>query len=125
MRIRALKIDTKLIPEWCGNRDLPAHEQMVIHFHRIPGTSEKGNYESFSCDSAQSYSVIHRDNTLVAHFVSRIENLELEVGGEVKKITKGIDLAAASHPKLGELFSEIRLHLFPVDEDLSPGESIA
>ena len=41
MILRSVKIDKKFIPEFNDNKKLPVEEQMVIHFSRIPGTSEK------------------------------------------------------------------------------------
>ena len=44
MKLRAIKIDKRFIPEWNDNKKLPSNEQVVIEFSRIPATSEEQNY---------------------------------------------------------------------------------
>jgi hypothetical protein len=125
MKLRAIRIDRRLVPEWNGNRDLPPSEQVVIHFSRIPGTSEKGNYIEYSFNPKGQMAINYNDQMLAASFVSKVENLEIEISGNVEKIKNGVDLSQATHPGLDILFAEIRGHLFPVDEELTPGESMA
>jgi len=120
MKLRAIKIDRRFIPEWNGNKDLPPNEQLVITFSRIPATSEKQNYVNFSFKNGAT-EIIYNDNLLIAAFISKVENLELDD----QKIKDGKDLATASHPRLASLFLEIRTYLFPEDEDLTAGESKA
>jgi hypothetical protein len=121
MKLKAIKIDRRFVPEWNDNKDLPPAEQVVIHFSRIPATSEKQNYLNFSFGQDSSTKINYNDNMLCAAFISKIENLEL---GE-EKIKDGKDLSTASHPKFAGLFTEIRGYLFPDDEDLTAGESKA
>jgi hypothetical protein len=120
MKLRAVKIDRRFIPEWNDNKDLPPNEQVVINFSRIPATSEKANYKGFSFGQ-DSIKLNYNDNMMCAAFISKIENLELD---DVK-IKDGKDLSTATHPKLVSLFTEIRDYLFPDDEDLKEGESKA
>jgi hypothetical protein len=120
MKLRAIKIEKTFIPEWNGNKKLPLNEQVKIHFSRIPATSEKQTYKSYSFKNGAA-ELIFNDNLLAAAFISRIENFEL--GDE--KVKDGKDLATAYHPKLDSLFTEIRGYLFPDDEDLTQGESKA
>jgi hypothetical protein len=121
MKLKAIKIDKRFIPEWNGNKDLPPVEQVVIHFHRIPATSEKQNYVGFSYEAGRGTALNYNDNLLISAFVSKVENLEFD---DVK-IKDGKDLATTSHPRLMSLFTEIRGYLFPEDEDLTRGESKA
>ena len=121
MKLRDIKIEKRLVPIFNGNRDLPANDQIVIHFVRIPGTSEKQRYKTYKFNASADVSLAYEDNLLVSTFVSKIENLEI---GD-QKIKDGKDLATASNPKLSELFTEIRDHLFPDDEELTEGESEA
>lgn len=125
MILRSIKIDKKLIPEWNKNRDLPVEEQVVIYFKRIPGTSEKSNYKSFKVNQKSDIEMIYNDQVMIAGLVDKIENLEINTGGDVKKIKTGIDLANANNSLLGDLFTEIRDYLFPDAEELTEGESEA
>lgn len=119
MKLRAVKIDKKFIPEFNNNKTLPVNEQIVIHFNRIPGTSEKMTYKTFKFDSTGTMQLSYNDNLMLATFVSKVENLEMD---DNSKIKDGKDLATASHPALEKLFTEIRDYLFPDDEDLTAGE---
>lgn len=121
MKLRATKIDRRFIPEFNGNRDLPANEQMVILFQRIPGTSEAANYRGFKFDQGGAIQLYYNDNLLVSSLVQKIDNLE--IGGE--RIKTGAELAVANCPALSALFAEIRNYLFPENEELSEGESQA
>lgn len=122
MKLRSIKIDRTLVPVFNGNRDLPANEQVVIHFSRIPATSERGTYKNFKFTQSGDMSLAYNDNLMLSTFVSKVENLELSTG---EKIKTGRDLATASSPDLSELFTEIRDYLFPDDEDFGEGESKA
>lgn len=121
MKLRAIEIDKKFIPEWNGNRKLPANEQVIIFFTRIPGTTEKNNYTSIRMTQGGGFELVYNDNLLFSTFIQKIENLEI---GSLK-IAKGADLATAVHPKIAELATEIRQYLFPEDEEMSAGESQA
>ena len=121
MKLKAIKIDRKFIPEWNGNKNQAATEQVIIHFSRIPGTSERSNYKTFRMSQGGSIEIVYNDNLMCSAFISKIENLE--IGDE--KIKTGADLATSSHPALSDLFTEIRTYLFPDDEDFTPGESQA
>jgi hypothetical protein len=122
MKLRAIKIDRRFIPEWNDNKDLPPNEQLVINFSRIPATSEKSNYINYSFDTGGSGKLVYNDNLLCSAFISKIDNFELSDGTKIKD---GKDLATTSHPRLASLFLEIRTYLFPEDEDLTQGESRA
>ena len=118
MKLRAIEINKRFIPEWNDNKKLPATEQLVINFSRIPGTSERSTYKSIRMTASGMMELAYNDNLMCSSFISKIENLEI---GDTK-IKTGAELATASHPALGELFVEIRNHLFPEDEDLTAGE---
>jgi hypothetical protein len=118
MKLRAIKIDKRFIPEWNDNKKLPSNEQVVIEFSRIPATSEEQNYKGFKFDSSGTMQLVYNDNMLVSTFVSKVHNLE--IGDE--KIKTGAELATANNPLLKELFTEIRAYLFPSDEELTAGE---
>jgi hypothetical protein len=123
MKIKAISIDKRFIPEWNENKKLPPAEQVVINFLRIPGTSEKGNYIDFGANAKGDFRMIYNDTSLIAAFVESIENLELKrEDGQTDKIRKGSELAAANASILSELFTEIRSYLFPTDEELDTGE---
>jgi hypothetical protein len=122
MKLRAVKIEKKFIPEWNNNKSLPTNEQVVIHFSRIPGASERATYRGFRMSSNGMIEFAFNDNLMCSAFISKIDNLEIDDG---EKIKNGGDLATSSHPALAELFTEIRAYLFPDDEDLQPGESKA
>jgi len=121
MKLKSVRIDRRFVPEFRGNRDLPANEQIVIHFNRIPGTSEVNNFKSFKFEQSGAIQLHYNDNLLVSTFVHRIENLEI---GE-DRVKTGTDLATASCPALSGLFSEIRAYLFPDGEEFTEGESQA
>ena len=121
MKLRAVKIDKKFIPEWKGNKKLSANEQVAIHFSRIPGTSERATYRGFRMSNNGAMEIVYNDNLMCSAFISKIDNLEI---GE-DKIKSGADLATSSHPALADLFTEIRSYIFPEDEDFEPGESEA
>jgi hypothetical protein len=125
MKLRSIKIEKRFIPEWNKNRELPAAEQVIIYFKRIPGTSEKSNYKSFKVNQKSDIEMIYNDQIMIAGLVDRIENLEIETAGETKKIKTGLDLANANNSLLGDLFTEIRDYLFPDAEELTEGESEA
>jgi len=118
MKLRAITINKRFIPEWNGNKNLPATEQVVITFSRIPGTSEKSTYKGFRINQSGGMELVYNDNLLCSSFVAKIENLE---NGDMK-IKTGAELATAAHPALGDLFVEIRNYLFPDDEELTAGE---
>lgn len=122
MKLRSIKIDRTLVPVFNGNRDLPANEQVVIHFSRIPATSERSTYKNFKFTQSGDMSLAYNDNLMLSTFVAKVENLELSTG---EKIKTGRDLATASSPDLMELITEIRDYLFPDDEDFGEGESKA
>lgn len=122
MKLRSIKIDRTLVPVFNGNHDLPANEQVVIHFSRIPATSERSTYKNFKFTQSGDMSLAYNDNLMLSTFVSTVENLELSTG---EKIKTGRDLATASSPDLMELITEIRDYLFPDDEDFGEGESEA
>jgi hypothetical protein len=125
MRLRSVKIDNKLIPQWNGNRELLPGEQVVLWFSRIPGTSEKANYKDYKFDTKGAVQLVYNDQMMISAFVERVDNLELEVDGKVKQIKTGAELAEANNSKLSELFTEIRDYLFPDSEELTEGESEA
>ena len=122
MKLRAVEINKKFIPEFNDNKKLPVNEQLVIHFGRIPGTSEKMTYKTFKFDSSGTMQLSYNDNLMLATFVSKVENLELDNGNKIKD---GKDLATASHPALEKLFTEIRDYLFPDEGEFEEGESEA
>jgi hypothetical protein len=123
MKLRAITISKKFIPEWNENKKLPATEQLVINFARIPGTSEKSTYKGFRINQGGGMELVYNDNLLCSTFVLKVENLDIvSPDGSSAKIKNGAELATASHPALGELFTEIRNYLFPEDEDLTAGE---
>ena len=124
MKLRAITINKKFIPEWNDNKKLPATEQLVINFHRIPGTSEKTSYKGYEMNTTSgNIRITNNDNLMCATFVAKVENLEIvSPDGSSVKIKTGAELATASHPALGELFTEIRNYLFPEDEELTAGE---
>ena len=109
MKLRAVTIDKILIPEFYGNKDLPAEEQLVIHFSRIPATY----------DSLGNGQFVTKDSLMLSGFVSKIDNLTLDDG---EKVRNGRELAAIANPLLVGLFAEIRNHLFPDGEVFSAGE---
>ena len=125
MKLRSIKIDKKFIPEFNNNKDLQQADQVVIYFNRIPGTSEKGNYKDFTFNQKGGISLNYNDQMMVSTFIDRIDNLEMEVDGKIEKIKNGKDLAFINNPVLSDLFTEIRDHLFPEDEEIPAGESIA
>ncbi len=125
MKLRSIKIDLKFIPEFNGNRELPVDEQVVIYFSRIPGRVERANYIGFKMDVKSSMEMVNNDPMLVSAFINRIENLEDEVDGKIKKIKNGQDLSKINNPLLDDLFVEIRNYLFPESEEFSEGESLA
>ena len=118
MKLRAIKIDKRFIPEWNDNKKQPANEQVIIEFSRIPATSEEQNYKGFKFDSSGTMQLVYNDNMLISSFVSKVSNLE--IGDE--KIKTGAELATANNPLLKDLFTEIRAYLFPADEELTAGE---
>ena len=118
MKLRAIKIDKRFIPEWNDNKKQPANEQVIIEFSRIPATSEEQNYKGFKFDSSGTMQLVYNDNMLISTFVSKVHNLE--IGND--KIKTGAELATANNPMLKDLFTEIRAYLFPADEDLTAGE---
>jgi hypothetical protein len=124
MKLRAVRIDKKFIPEWNGNKDLQISEQIAIYFSRIPGTSEKKNYVSWSTDGKGKISIEYNDMMLLSTFVSKIDNLEIEnpENGNVDKIKNGVDLANAAYSGLDVLFNEIRDYLFPAEDEVGAGE---
>lgn len=130
MKTKSVFISKRFIPEWNGNKDLPAHEQMVIVFRAIPSTAQKKDYMSFAFGGGKT-EVIYNDALLVTTFVEKIENYEDEsvdkITGNttVKKITTGSELAALNNSTLNDLFTEIRNYLFPEADELDAGESKA
>ena len=118
MKLRAVKIEKKLFPEWNDNKKQTVDEQLSIEFSRIPATSEMGNYKTYKFDSGGNIQIVYNDNLMISTFVSKVNNLEI---GD-SKIKTGVELATASHPKLQGLFTEIRSYLFPDDEDFTAGE---
>jgi len=121
MKLRAITINKRFIPEWNDNKKLPATEQLIINFSRIPGTSEKSTYKGFRMNQSGGMELVYNDNLMCSSFVSKIENLEI---GD-NRIKTGAELATASHPALGDLFVEIRNYLFPEEEELTAGEPTA
>lgn len=125
MKLRSIHIDKRFIPSFAGNKDLPANEQVIIFFNRIPGTSEKGNYKDFKFDSKGGVQLVYNDQMLISTFVERIENLEIDTNGKIQKIKNGTDLAGANNSALSDLFSEIRDYLFPDNAVIPEGEQKA
>ena len=119
MKLRAIKIDKRFIPEWNDNKSLPSNEQVVIEFSRIPATSEEQNYKGFKFDSSGTMQLVYNDNMLISTFVSKVSNLGMDDGTKIKT---GTELATANNPALKDLFTEIRAYLFPADEELTAGE---
>jgi len=126
MVVKSVLVSKRFTPKWNGNMDLPVHERMVIVFHRIPGASEKQTYKDIKFDGRGGIQFAYNDFNLVSGFVKEVENLSLEIDGEVKKIENGLDLANSVSSELPELFTEIRDYLFPETTELgSEGESKA
>ena len=121
MKLQAIEINKRYVPKWNDNDKLPANEQVVIYFARIPGTSERSSYISFRMTAGGGFEIVNNDNLMLSTFIQRIENLEI---GSMK-IKKGADLATATHPKIADLITEVRQYLFPDDEELTEGESEA
>lgn len=127
MKTKSVFISKRFIPEWNGNKELPAHEQMVITFRTIPSTAQKKDYMSFAFGGGKT-EVIYNDALLCTAFIEKIENYEDESvdpkTGNVttKKITTGAELAALNNSTLNDLFTEIRNYLFPDAEELNAGE---
>lgn len=118
MKLRAVKIEKKLFPDWNDNKSQTIDNQLSIEFSRIPATSEMGNYKTYKFDSGGNIQIVYNDNLMISTFVSKVKNLE--IGDET--IKTGVELATASHPKLQGLFTEIRSYLFPDDEEFTAGE---
>lgn len=125
MKLKSIKIDMILIPKFNRNRELPANEQVKIHFSKIPGRIERESFVGFKMDKRQGLEMIHNDHMLVLTYVERIENLSDEIGDLTVQIKTGAQLAESSNADLDKLFVEIREHLFPENEDLTMGESKA
>jgi len=119
MKLRAVKIDKKFIPEFNGNKKLSIDEQVVIYFSKIPGTVERSNYNGFKFDQSFGTQLVHNDQMLVSAFIERIENLEDSEGNIIKS---GQELAALNDSVLESLFPEIRNYLFPEGEELTEKE---
>lgn len=130
MKTKSVFISKRFIPEWNGNKELPAHEQMVITFRTIPSTAQKKDYMSFAFGGGKT-EVIYNDALLCTAFIEKIENYEDETvdpkNGQttVKKITTGAELASLNNSTLNDLFTEIRNYLFPDADELNAGESKA
>ena len=123
MVVKSVLVSKRFIPKWNGNQDLPKNEQLVIEFVRIPGTSEKQSYKDIKFDGKGGIQFAYNDYSLISGFVKSVENLSLEVNGDIKKITTGVDLANAVSSELADLFNEIREYLFPDTEAIgSEGE---
>ena len=127
MKLRAITINKRFIPEWNDNKKLPAGEQIIIHFSRIPGTSEKAIYKGLEFNASNgNMKMTNSDNSMCYTFISKIENLEFENdNGEIIKVKTGAELSTANNPKLESLFPEIRNYLFPEEEELTAGEPTA
>jgi len=127
MKTKSVFISKRFIPEWNGNKELPAHEQMVLTFRTIPSTAQKKDYMSFAFGGGKT-EVIYNDALLCTTFVEKIENYEDESidpknnQSTIKKITTGAELASLNNSTLNDLFTEIRNYLFPDAEDLNVGE---
>jgi hypothetical protein len=121
MRLKQIKIDTRFIPEFMNNHAAAPGEQIVIYFHRIPGTSEAQNFKSIKMDSTGALQLVYNDSLLISTLVHKIDNLYI---GD-KQVKTGTDLASAVYPGLTRLFEEIRNYIFPPDEEFSEGESQA
>jgi len=122
MKLRSIKINRKFVPDWLGNKNQPLEEQIIIYFSRIPGTSEKNNFTEYSISQKGQVSISYNNQLLASSLIEKVENFEIEEGGDVIKIKTGADLARAVHPDLPALFDEIRDYLVPPREEMTPGE---
>ena len=122
MRLRVVKIEKMFIPEFNENKSLPAAEQVKIYLSRIPGTSEKSNFRSFKIDQKSSVELLYNDNLLVSSVIEKIDNLEIDIDGEIQKIKTGLDLSKVNDSRFESLFTEIRDYVYPSHEELEQGE---
>jgi hypothetical protein len=105
----AIERKKRYVPEWNGNRELPAGDQFYINFKYLPGSSEVGNYVSGNKIDFKQF---------LFDCVGKIGNLN--INGET--IENGVALSQALYPELTSLFIELLNYVFPSD-DIDEGES--
>lgn len=119
MRIKA-SLEDRYIPKFNGNRDLPPDEQVVVTIQR-PTAAQREGLKSIQIEAGTGrMSFSFATEKILRNHVTKIDNLEDEVNGEVKLIKDGADLAASSNPRLQRLVDELKAEVtseLSLDED--------
>lgn len=119
MRIKA-SLEDRYIPKFNGNRDLPPDEQVVVTIQR-PTAAQRENLKGYQIEAGTSnVRIAFATEKILRNHVTKIENLEDEVNGEVKVIKDGGDLAVSKNPKLQRLVDELKAEVtseLSLDED--------
>lgn len=107
MRIKA-NLEDRFVPEFNGNKDLPADEQIVVTLQR-PTTAQREGLKGYQIEAGTSkIQISFSTDKILRNHVLGITNLEDEFNGAVKEIRNGVDLAASKNPALQRLVDEIK-----------------
>ena len=112
-------LDKTFIPEFNGNRELPAGEQITVEIKR-PTVARRSSLKSIRATQAGDFSFSYETDRILRQNVGKIVNLESEVNGETVVITDGRALAENTNPALEELATEICMEItrgLELDED--------
>ena len=109
MKITA-NLESKFIPEFNGNKELPLDEQIVVEIKR-PSSSQRETLRGYRMDQAGNFSVGFNVDRILRQHVGKISNLESEVNGKTFVIGDGKALADDTNPNLSGLVDEIKAEI--------------
>lgn len=107
MRVKA-NLEDRFTPEFSGNKNLPADEQVVVTLQR-PTTAQREGLKGYQIEAGTSkIQISFSTDKILRNHVVGITNLEDEYNGQVKEIRTGTDLAGSRNPALQRLVDEIK-----------------
>jgi hypothetical protein len=104
------------IPQWNGNRDLPPGEQVVAHYKAgsfdlrsrlLPDPQVKFSYDKDGNPTGGSGEVSLDKKGIVRGMLIRIDNLSVEVKGEIEKVISANDLFSGPFEELIDELADV------------------
>ncbi len=106
MKVTA-SLESKFIPKFNGNHDLPSGEQISVEI-KWPNMAQREQLKGFTIDQKGAISISFNMDRILRQHVGKITNLESEVNGKTFVIIDGKTLAEDTNPILDDLADEIK-----------------
>ena len=106
MKVTA-NLESKFLPKFNGNRDLPSGEQISVEI-KWPNMAQREQLKGFTIDQKGAVSISFNMDRILRQHVGKINNLESDVNCKTFVIGDGKALAEDTNPLLDDLADEIK-----------------